>query len=113
MNNLKTEIQRLRSRIVSNPEKLKQAIRDMNESLKQDKQTAAAAERKTRTLQSKIDMMNRVEQDIASCIVLLNEAQGAKEQHQANTDKLTTERDALERKEAQLAELGVTEQVRC
>lgn len=111
MKNLKNECQRLRSRIVSNPDKLKQAIRDMNTSLKQDKKTTADSERKARDIQGKIEMMNQVEQDIAVCLKLLDDAYAAKVQRSTAASKQAQEKDRLERKETELNELVVAEQV--
>lgn len=109
INNLKQDCQRLKSRIVSNPEALKQAINEMNQSLKEDKQTAAISERKAQQLQNKIDMLRQVEQDICGCVLLLAEAHASKINKQDVTMKIQAETDQRAKKEAELLELNVIE----
>lgn len=61
INNLKQDIQRLKSQVVSNPEALKKVINEMNQSLKEEKQTLTISDRKAQQLQNKIDMLKMIE----------------------------------------------------
>ena len=64
MNNLKQDCARLSSKIVSNPEKLKQTIVDMHQSLKEDKNAVTDSEKKLRELFTKMELMTSVQQVI-------------------------------------------------
>jgi hypothetical protein len=66
INNLKQDCARLSSKIVRNPEKLKLAIADMHRSLKEDKASVVASEKKARELHAKLQVMSCVEDVSAS-----------------------------------------------
>lgn len=110
VDNLKADCVRLKSRIVSNPEKLKQVLKEMSASLREDKATVAASERKSRELQGKIDTLAGLQGDVQACVGLANEALAAKHAYNTAQGKLDSEKEALARKEGELSELALTEQ---
>lgn len=67
------DIQRLKSGIVSNPEQLKTNLREMTNSLYQERQSLAADEEKFQNLQARINGMSAVETDLNSCMKIMQE----------------------------------------
>ncbi|TPX33898.1 hypothetical protein SmJEL517_g03319 [Synchytrium microbalum] len=107
--NVKQECVRLRSRIVVSPDKLKQALVDMNASLVAEKSNVQALEKKARDIQARIDVMHLVEQEVSTSIKLLTECEEQKNKFEEQQTTVATERDSAARREAELRELNIKE----
>ncbi|RHZ75981.1 hypothetical protein Glove_208g25 [Diversispora epigaea] len=70
----KQVLEKLKSRIVLNPEKLKQTIEEMNETMAREKETMLGLDKKVRDIQTKFDMLTIVEEEIISCNKMLDDA---------------------------------------
>jgi hypothetical protein len=75
------DITRLQSRIVKNPEELKQLLLDMAASLQQLKQTVMSNERASRDLQIKLENLNLVEQVRSSQLLCIYSLAGTASVH--------------------------------
>ncbi|CAG8721091.1 18815_t:CDS:2, partial [Acaulospora morrowiae] len=58
----KQVLEKLKSRIVLNPDKLKQTIEEMNETMAREKETMLGLDKKVRDIQTKFDMLTIVEE---------------------------------------------------
>ncbi|TPX67273.1 hypothetical protein SpCBS45565_g03982 [Spizellomyces sp. 'palustris'] len=108
--NLKQDCIRLKSRIVQSPEKLKASISEMNNSLQSDKATIGATEKKARELQNKIDMMSLVEQDIVTCLKLMDECEVERQKAETALKKVSTDKENIDKKHAEIRELDINEE---
>jgi kinetochore protein Nuf2 len=107
LNNLKQDCSRLNSKIVRNPDKLKMAIKDMHKSLKEEKSTLNASEKKSRELITRMGVMSSVEEDVKICIEHLHAAQGAKLKASDALKKLEGEKEILEAKKHEFKDLEI------
>ncbi|KAJ3379859.1 kinetochore-associated Ndc80 complex subunit nuf2 [Lobulomyces angularis] len=71
----KQECERIRSRIVANPEKLEHAIKDMNSNVISTKQFVTDLELKSRKLGKKLEMLSVIEHEIFGCVKIMEECQ--------------------------------------
>jgi hypothetical protein len=92
---------------VSDPEKLKQAISDMSNSVKADKMNIVQTERKLRQLESKYKAMSICEDDILELCSVLEDANLERSKVYEMKEKASKERDSGKRKEDLLKELGI------
>lgn len=102
---------RLQSRIVSDPEKLKQAINDMSTSVKNDKMNIIQTERKLRQLESKYKAMGICEDDLNEVCGLLEDARVERGRVLEIKEKLSKERDAGKKKDDTLRQMNINSQV--
>ncbi|KAI9019812.1 Nuf2 family-domain-containing protein [Hyaloraphidium curvatum] len=105
----KQEIVRLKSRIVPNPEKLKQSIVDMGTALQTEKNNLVALEKKARELQAKLDMFGSIEQDLVPCIDAMKECESEMKRADETLKKVHDDKDKIEKKSATLRDLMVKE----
>lgn len=70
---LQRECSKLEPYIVDSPEKLTQAIADMGISLSNERNSVESTERRVRALQTSADSFQIVEQDVNSCIKLMED----------------------------------------
>ncbi|KAJ3092285.1 kinetochore-associated Ndc80 complex subunit nuf2 [Quaeritorhiza haematococci] len=108
--NCKQDCNRLKSRIVHSPEKLKQALQDMSNTLSNEKTNVASLEKKARELQSKMDAMTAVEQDVSGCITLMDDCLAERKKYEAAGAKLVADREKIDKKQAEIRDLNVREQ---
>ncbi|RUS27143.1 hypothetical protein BC938DRAFT_483658 [Jimgerdemannia flammicorona] len=108
--NTKQELQKLRSQIVQNPEKLKEVINEMSISLNTEKGEAVIKERSTREMQIKFDTMNIVEQEIINCVKLMEVCETEMQKFESVRDKIISDKDTIDNKNNELKELNVKEQ---
>lgn len=108
--NCKQDCTRLRSRIVQSPEKLQQAISDMTQSVQSEKTSLSNIERRIRDLQSKLDLMQNVDQDVIVCSKLLEDCELEMKKASSAASKVSTEKENIESKAAELREIGIKEQ---
>lgn len=71
----KVECENLRPYIMESPEKLQQAISDMNNSLAAEKSACDQMERKTRALQTSTESFTLIESDINACIKVMEDCE--------------------------------------
>ncbi|KAJ3016259.1 kinetochore-associated Ndc80 complex subunit nuf2 [Thoreauomyces humboldtii] len=107
---LKQNCVRLKSRIVQSPEKLKASISDMNSNLQSDKATVASTEKRARELQVKIDMMSAVEQDITSCLKLMEECDAESKKAEVALRKVATDKENIDKRRSDMRELDFREE---
>ncbi|KAL2912180.1 kinetochore-associated Ndc80 complex subunit nuf2 [Polyrhizophydium stewartii] len=110
LSNLKQDCVRLKSRVVHSPEKLKQVIAEMNRSLQEDKAFVLAAEKKTRELTYKIELMDTVEQDIFACQKAMAECIAEQKRAEEATQKLVADREVIAQKRAELRDQEIRDQ---
>eukprot|EP00158_Paraphelidium_tribonemae_P003346 Partr_v1_DN26054_c0_g1_i1_m226 putative NUF2, NDC80 kinetochore complex component, homolog (S. cerevisiae) len=106
----KQEVERLRSRIVRNPEQLKKAIQDMNSSFQALKQAVAQSEKQSFEIKLKIENLATVEQDLASCVKLQEECEVEMKVLNDIKKKVYAKKDLSSRKQAEYRELEIKEQ---
>ncbi|KAJ3095966.1 kinetochore-associated Ndc80 complex subunit nuf2 [Phlyctochytrium planicorne] len=110
LTNGKQDCIRLRSRIVQSPEKLQQAILDMNHTASSEKANIASLEKRIRDLQSKMDHFGVLDQDLVSCMKLMEECE--LEMKRANAAELSvqSEKESIEKRRLELRDAGMREQ---
>jgi kinetochore protein Nuf2 len=110
LQNTKQDIVKTRARIVTSPEKLKQAISEMSNSLMSEKSSISSLSSKQRDLQARIDAMSVLEADIASCTKLMEECEMELMRVEEVTRKVGRHREALEGRQLEGKEVDVKEQ---
>jgi kinetochore protein Nuf2 len=108
-NNLKQDCARLSSKIVTNPEKLKMAIADMHTSLKEDKATVTNAEKKSRELHTKMELMATVEENIQACVDVMDQCASERVKSDSAYKKLVNEKEILDAKKLEFREMEIRE----
>ena len=83
----------------------------MNATVIAEKANLNILEKKDRELQGKVEMMNMVEQDITSALKLLDDCMVELKKYEAAKQNLEVDKDAVEKKQSELRELNVKEQV--
>ncbi|KAI9144568.1 Nuf2 family-domain-containing protein [Paraphysoderma sedebokerense] len=110
LNNCKQECSKLKSRLVYSPEQLKQVIAEQNQNIHTEKSNIVNMEKKTRDLQQKLDFMNLIEGDVSQCIKLMDECQNELKRSQEESSKVFSEKELIDKKQAELRELTIKEQ---
>ena len=105
--NTEREIQKIRSRIVHSPEKLKQQLLDMTSSLSNEKQYLSEKGKKSRELVAKIDILTQLESDVQSCIKLMEECDSELARVETAQKKVTQNEENVEQKRLEVRELSV------
>ena len=108
--NCRSDCVRLRSRIVHNPEQIQQAIRDMHASLSSLKTECDSFEHASRNLQTKLESLALVEQDIISCMDVLKECETEHAHLDQMMQGLTKAKDEVYRKQSEIREVEIKEQ---
>jgi chromosome segregation ATPase len=104
---LKVELVRLQSRIVGDPKQLIQNIKDMNATLKRDKQDIFQSERKERELNQKLETLELVYMDLNESSSLLQDAVQVTREKQEKEQSHRKDLDSLRKKEDLVKELDV------
>jgi len=110
LQNTKQDIVKTRARIVTSPEKLKLAIREMSSSLMSEKSSVSTLGAKHRDLQVRIDAMSVIEGDIMGCIKLMEECESELQRVEEATRKVGRHREQFEGKQLEMKEVDVKEQ---
>ncbi|KAJ8608550.1 hypothetical protein MRB53_039604 [Persea americana] len=105
--NTEREIQKIRSRIVHSPEKLKQQLIDMTSSLSNEKQYLSDKGKKSRELVAKIDILTQLESDVQSCIKLMEECESELNRVEGAHKKVVQSEENVEQKRLEVRELSV------
>lgn len=94
---LKKDELKLRSRIVQNPEVLQNALLDMTNVVQSDRLNLNILDKKSRDLESKLDLFNLFYEDLKQLILNYNEYSMIKKKKYENTRNLKTESDLIDR----------------
>ena len=105
----KQECNRLRTRVVHNPEQIKKAIADMNQSVQSLKQDLHQSESKARDMLTKQENLNLVEQDLLHCLKVMQECEEEQRAMDLARQQVHEQSDGVARKENELKELGIKE----
>ncbi|KAJ3195182.1 kinetochore-associated Ndc80 complex subunit nuf2 [Irineochytrium annulatum] len=106
----KQDCTRIRSRIVQSPEKLQQAISDMNQSVHSEKQNIAAVDKRARDLHLKIQMFTAIDNDAMSNIKLMEECEAEMIKANAAKARVQEERENIENKQLEMKNTNIREQ---
>ncbi|CCG82662.1 Kinetochore protein nuf2 [Taphrina deformans PYCC 5710] len=105
--NAEREIQKIRSRIVHSPEKLKQQLADMSSSLSNEKTFLNDKGKKSRELHAKIDILTTLEGDVQSCIKLMEECESELGRVDGAHKRVVHLEDLVDQKRLEVRELSV------
>ncbi|KAJ3216175.1 kinetochore-associated Ndc80 complex subunit nuf2 [Dinochytrium kinnereticum] len=108
--NGKQDCVRLRSRIVQSPEKLQQAISDMNQSVQGEKVNIASLEKRIRDLHSKMEHFSVLDQDLLSCVKLMEECELEMKRANAADLAVRSEKENIDKRRLELRDAGMREQ---
>ncbi|KAI8848697.1 Nuf2 family-domain-containing protein [Chytridium lagenaria] len=108
--NGKQDCVRLRSRIVQSPEKLQQAISDMNQSVQGEKINISSLEKRIRDLHAKMDHFSVLDQDLLSCVKLMEECELEMKRSNAADLSVRSEKEAIEKRRLELRDAAQREQ---
>ena len=110
INNTCQESVKIKSRIVTSPEKLKTALGEMSASLANEKASVADLERKGRNMQERIDAVTFIEGEITTCIRLMEECEVEIGRLEQERGAVVKGNDGKERAEIEVREVDVREQ---
>ncbi|KAI0736553.1 Nuf2 family-domain-containing protein [Fomitopsis betulina] len=99
------KINRTKSRIVQDPERIKRNITTMSVTVNEDKKTVASHESKIRDLQAKIAALLNIEKDVRSCIEQLQMMEKESNALDVSQKALADLRDQLDQKKSERLEL--------
>ncbi|KAK9761747.1 kinetochore-associated Ndc80 complex subunit nuf2, variant 2 [Basidiobolus ranarum] len=108
--NCKQDCEKIRSLIVQSPEKLVQNLDELSATLSNTKSNVATVEKRARELQSKVDMMFFVEQDVFASIKLLEECEVEMNKYDHALQQVDIEKEEIEKKDSELRDLTIKEQ---
>lgn len=104
------EIQKISSRIVHSPEKLKQQLADMSSSLTNEKTFLNDKSKKTRELTAKIDLLTTAEEDVLSCIRMMEECDAGLERLDGARKRVTQVEELVDKKRFEVLEFSSREE---
>ncbi|EPZ35539.1 Kinetochore protein Nuf2 domain-containing protein [Rozella allomycis CSF55] len=107
---LKQEINRLRGRIVSSPEKLMQAIQDFHDKIAEEKNSLNLNEKKSRELQIKLEGLNSLQVQLDSCLNVFGNCENILNRENESKTKLNDLKDAIYKQQQILREFDVKKQ---
>ncbi len=108
--NTEREVQKVRSRIVHSPEKLKQALQDMGQSLISEKNALSEKSKKSREVAAKIDALTAIDADLASCIKVMEECESELARVEQAAKRVAQYQELKEQKQLEVRELSVRDQ---
>lgn len=101
---IRRECNKLQPYIVDSPEKLHQTINDLNNTLANERAELDATERQVRALQTSADSFAIVEQDVNSCIKLMEDCENELAKEEESIRKSNRHEEILHQKEAEVRE---------
>ena len=108
---LRLEITRLKVRVVHSPEKIQQAISDLNVQITEAREQLRSNELKSRKLMTKIDLLEHLHQDILTCIRQMEECKEAVDEQENEMQKLHHDRGIVSQIESDIRGLTVSKEV--
>ena len=108
--NTKQEAQRIQSRIVQSPNKLKRSLTEMGSSLLNARSSAAGMEKQARLVQSQIDSAAILDGDINVCIDILESCESDIARLEVERAKLFRAKEEKERRNIEVREVEVREE---
>ncbi|KAJ1678945.1 kinetochore-associated Ndc80 complex subunit nuf2, partial [Spiromyces aspiralis] len=107
---LKLEITRLRARVVHSPEKIRNAIVELNAQITQTRQQLQDNEVKSRRLASRIELLDGLHQDVIACNRQMEECKEVVEEQEEAMQKLMQGREVVGQIESQINGLNVVKE---
>jgi len=104
------KVNKLKTQVVSSPEKRKAQMRDKENDLDATKEQAATSDRRLKDLQLRKDGVAKVEKDVTKSIALMGELEAEIEKYKAEKHKLKECKALIEKCEEDLRNLGNQEQ---
>ncbi|CAG8627793.1 13817_t:CDS:10, partial [Dentiscutata heterogama] len=107
----KQVLEKLKSRIVVNPEKLKQTIEEMNQTMSKEKDAMLGLGKKVREIQAKVENLSIVEEEISACNKILDEVINQRNKCEKANKDLRDLQEEIENKRQHSRELQKKEQL--
>lgn len=108
--NVQQDCLKTRSRIVYSPEKLRANIADMTKNLASERLAVANSEKRARELLSKVEAYRQVEQDLTSCIRLMEECESELVRLEDSKTQVSVQRELVDQKQLEVREIDFREQ---
>lgn len=107
---LKHDINRIKSKIVDNPERLFQVITELNGTIANEKAALGVLDKKSRDLQLRIDGLAVVEQDLGRSIKMMEDVEVQIKNLAETNTQIASEKEKIEQKQNLLKDLNAQDQ---
>ena len=107
---LKQDINKLKSKIVDNPERLFQIIAELNQKITGEKATLATVEKKSRDLASKIEGLQGLEQDLVKSTAMMKDVESEIKKLEETNKQIQQQKDVIARQQSELKDLNAEDQ---
>ena len=110
MTGLKQDINRIKSKIVDNPERLFQIVKELTQSIAAEKAALAALDKKSRDLQSRIETISGIEQDLGKSVKMMEDVEGEIRRIEESNARIGVEREKIAQRQTHLKDLNAEDQ---